>query len=428
MSFLRFGRCCVLLNRQCVSPKLLRPIHFSSFLDQIVQFKLRHWEGIAEVQVKDWHVKVGGDKVSEFDEYAWFKAIKPQSLSLLDMKALLENCTMRLTKLPRLVIPLIDIETNQKEDETENTSSSSIPEPSEKEHTGQPAAATSSSHSTNNEKLLAAPAVRKMIRESNLDASKIEGTGKDGRLLKEDGIFISRGKQSGDRIVPIRGYSRAMIKSMTESLKIPHFGFDDEYSMDKLIETRDVLNAVGKEHGIKFSYMPLIIKATSLALLQFPIVNSSVDDKMENLIYKSAHNISLAMDTPGGLVVPNVKNCNLNLANAEKLSKEDLTDGTFSISNVGAIGGGTYVSPVIFAPQVAIAALGRVQKLPRFNDEGNVVAKKIVNISFAADHRVVDELLWPGSAICSSNTSRIRLRCWAICAEFLKKRTKKTSV
>ncbi|KAI1705862.1 2-oxoacid dehydrogenases acyltransferase (catalytic domain) domain-containing protein [Ditylenchus destructor] len=110
------------------------------------------------------------------------------------------------------------------------------------------------------------------------------------------------------------------------------------------------------------------------------------------------------MDTTDGLVVPNIKECNmkniweiaaeldrlLRLGKEKKFSTSDLTGGTFSISNIGAIGSGTYVNPVIFAPQVAILALGRVRKLPRFDEQENLVARNVVNVSYSADHRVVD--------------------------------------
>lgn len=89
-----------------------------------------------------------------------------------------------------------------------------------------------------------------------------------------------------DRKVPVRGYTRAMVKSMSEALKIPHFGYNDEVCMDKLVELRSELKLIGKERGIKLSYMPIIIKATSLALSKYPILNSIVDNNFENIIYK----------------------------------------------------------------------------------------------------------------------------------------------
>lgn len=136
--------------------------------------------------------------------------------------------------------------------------------------------------------------------------SKVNGTGKDGRVLKEDILrFLGQIPEAAtstssstpssapvrmspgeDKIVPVQGYTRAMIKSMSEALKIPHFGYDDEVHFDGLIQLRSSLKRVSKERGIKLSYMPFIIKATSMALSKYPVLNSSIDEKFENMIYK----------------------------------------------------------------------------------------------------------------------------------------------
>ena len=118
---------------------------------------------------------------------------------------------------------------------------------------------------------------------------------------------------------------------------------------------------------------------------------------------KGSHNIGIAMDTPAGLIVPNIKNVQdlsileiareLNslqqLGSAGKLEKKHLEGGTFTLSNVGAIGG-TYASPILFLPQVAIGALGKIQTLPRFDAKGQVYAAHIIPLSWSADHRVID--------------------------------------
>ncbi|KAI1712530.1 2-oxoacid dehydrogenases acyltransferase (catalytic domain) domain-containing protein [Ditylenchus destructor] len=426
--FLRGSR--LALFSQCRRPAIsrlsnhLRSFHFSSLLNGLVQFKLSDiGEGIAEVQVKEWHVKVG-DQVNEFDDICVVQSDKASVTITSRYAGVIKRLYYEVDDIAQVGQPLIDIDTP--DESNERTSTETHQKNVSADTPSEPTAKSPNVQSTDyNNKILAAPAVRRMVRESNVDVSKINGTGKDGRILKED-ILNYLGKDKGtlkmptqtgpstnvkvslytseDTIVPIRGYGRAMIKSMSESLKIPHFGYSDEYCMDNLIEARNQLNSEAKKRGIKLSYMPLLIKATSLALKEFPIINSSMDEKMENLIYKSSHNISLAMDTTDGLVVPNIKECNmknvweiaaeldrlLRLGKEKKFSTSDLTGGTFSISNIGAIGSGTYVNPVIFAPQVAILALGRVRKLPRFDEQENLVAKNVVNVSFSADHRVVD--------------------------------------
>ncbi|KAI8509765.1 hypothetical protein Bbelb_121930 [Branchiostoma belcheri] len=201
----------------------------------------------------------------------------------------------------------------------------------------------------------------------------------------------------------VTGFRKAMVKSMTLSQSIPHFGYCDEVDMTALVELRAELKGAAEQYGVRLSFMPFFIKAASMALLQYPVLNATVDDKCENMTLKASHNIGLAMDTANGLVVPNVKNvqclsvlevaAELNrlqsLGLQGKLGAGDLTGGTFTLSNIGAIGG-TYAKPVIMPPEVAIGALGKVQVLPRFGASGEVYAAHILAASWSADHRVID--------------------------------------
>lgn len=154
-----------------------------------------------------------------------------------------------------------------------------------------------------------------------------------------------------DRKEAIKGVRKAMVKTMNQANTIPHFSFCDEYKMDSLIELRSQIKNLIKERGIKISYMPFLIKACSMALHSYPILNAYVDEKCENIIYKAAHNIGIAIDTPDGLIVPNIKSVetksifeiaqDLNklqmLASSSKLSPNELTGGTFTISNIGSV-------------------------------------------------------------------------------------------
>lgn len=187
------------------------------------------------------------------------------------------------------------------------------------------------------------------------------------------------------------------------SQKIPHFAYSDEIDMSQLMVLRDQLKADALSQGVKLTYMPFVIKAASQALKKFPIVNSSLDMATESVIYKPYHNISVAMDTPEGLVVPNVKNCDqksimdiardltelMERGKRNQLKPEDFTEGTFSLSNIGIVGG-TYTHPCIMAPQVAIGAIGRTKLVPRFDEAGNIRKAYVMSVSWSADHRVID--------------------------------------
>ena len=192
-------------------------------------------------------------------------------------------------------------------------------------------------HSTG--KVKTTPVVRKLAREHGIDLTTIVGTGPKGRVLKEDVLSLLGGSPivnvpppspstpstpstpssapvpapslpppiTGERREPVRGMSRLMIKSMNASLKIPHFGYSDEIDVSKLMDLRNQLKPAAEAKGVKLSYMPIMIKAASLALTEFPIINSSLSPDESEIIYHNAHNIGLAMDTPRGLVVPNIK-------------------------------------------------------------------------------------------------------------------------
>lgn len=193
---------------------------------------------------------------------------------------------------------------------------------------------------------------------------------------------------------------------MGQSLSIPHFLFADEVNLDAISLLRHSLNQESSITSIgKMSYMPFFIKAMSLALQEYPIVNSRlhIEDDKPSIVLRPQHNIGIAMDTPDGLFVPNIKNVqdlsldeiNLELKRLKrdgsnsKLSHEDLTGGTITISNIGNIGG-TYVAPVIVTSEVAILGIGRARKVPTFDDNDQVVPATIVNFSWSADHRLID--------------------------------------
>jgi 2-oxoisovalerate dehydrogenase E2 component (dihydrolipoyl transacylase) len=184
---------------------------------------------------------------------------------------------------------------------------------------------------------------------------------------------------------------------------IPHFTVSDELIMDNLITLRSQLKPEFEKQGVKLSFMPFFIKSLSLALKSFPEINSRLNKDESELHYLSSHNIGMAIDSKIGLLVANIKDvqnlslfevaqeCDriINAAREGKLSNTDLSNGTISISNIGALGGMT-ATPVINKPEVAIVALGKTQKLPRFNDNGEVIAQSIMMLNWSGDHRVID--------------------------------------
>ena len=273
-----------------------------------------------------------------------------------------------------------------------------------------------------NGKAVASPAVRRVARELDINISEVTGSGKKGRVYKDDVVSFEQGgniiavqtKTSSTCVDPsyvekIKGIKAVMAKAMVNSVStIPHFTYCEEIDMTELIKLRLALKeaTIVKEmakQDIKLTMMPFFMKAMSLALKEFPVINSQVNDDCTELTYFNDHNIGMAVDSKIGLLVPNVKEVQnksiLELATditrltadarSGRVQSADLTGGTITISNIGAIGG-TVATPIINKPEAAIVALGKLQKLPRFNEQGIVEARSIMQVSWSGDHRIID--------------------------------------
>nr|XP_060629989.1 lipoamide acyltransferase component of branched-chain alpha-keto acid dehydrogenase complex, mitochondrial [Anolis sagrei ordinatus] len=405
---------------------------------QIVQFKLSDiGEGITEVTVKEWYVKEG-DTVSQFDSICEVQSDKASVTITSRYDGVIRKLHYALDEIAHVGKPLVDIETATIKDVVPEEDVVETPAVSHEEQTHQ---------EIKGHKTLATPAVRRLAMENNIKLSEVVGTGKDNRILKED-ILNYLAKQTGailplspkpeiippprkrdlaadtskekesripvpiagpvvlsgkDKTVALSGFQKVMVKTMTAALKIPHFGYCDEVNLSQLVRLREELKPVAQERGVNLSFMPFFLKAASLGLLHYPILNASLDENGQNITYKASHNIGVAMDTGQGLVVPNVKNIEArsvfdiaselnrlqNLGATNQLGTNDLTGGTFTLSNIGTIGG-TYAKPVILPPEVAIGALGKIQVVPRFNSKGEIVKAQIMNVSWSADHRIID--------------------------------------
>ncbi|CAH0017176.1 unnamed protein product [Clonostachys rhizophaga] len=417
-------------------------------------------EGIVECEVIQWFVEPGAT-VEEFSPLCEVQSDKASVEITSRFSGTVKKLYYEAGEMARVGKPFVDIDI-QGDAKSVDIEALTSPEAVEKEPVAHlPPAPTPSSSSTQQSTTppeaavgeteapprppkgkcasLATPAVRHLSKELKVDINDIYGTGKDGRVLKEDIYKFVQQRDSAppsatkpssggslvsyvdtptvqtETTVPLSNTQHQMFKTMTRSLNIPHFLYADEVDFSSLVDLRTRLNkvltkspesAVGAQVA-KLSYLPFIIKAVSLALYQFPSLNARVDvDQKTNkpaLVHRSLHNIGVAMDTPQGLIVPVIKNVGaLNilsiaeelqrlqgLANQGKLSPQDLSGGTITVSNIGNIGG-TYLSPVIVEREVAILGIGRMRTVPAFDEEDNVVKKQICNFSWSADHRVID--------------------------------------
>lgn len=192
---------------------------------------------------------------------------------------------------------------------------------------------------------------------------------------------------------------------MTRSLNIPHFLYSTSADMTAITSLRKKLNA-SAEPGQKITHLAFIMKAVSLAFTRHPMLNAALntkDPKKPELTYKGSHNFGIAIDTPKGLLVPVISNVqDLSIAEIaakmrqlseaarnNKLAPGDFSGATFTVSNIGSVGGGV-VAPVISEPQVGIVGVGRSKIVPAFNEHDELIKKEELVLSWSADHRVVD--------------------------------------
>ncbi len=269
----------------------------------------------------------------------------------------------------------------------------------------------------------AGPAVRRLARELGVDLAGVRGSGPSGRIVREDVIAAVRqagGAGSGSRTPrgstaterddwgPIRREQMSRMRktiaaNMVRSVQtIPHLTNYDDADVTELEALRKASAPEYAKNNLKLTALAFVIKAVSLSLRQHPAVNASIDPEKGEIVYKDYVNVGLAVDTPRGLVVPVLRDCDsLSIPQvaqaiadtAEKAKNaqygiEDLRGGTFTISNLGAVGG-TYSTPIINWPEVAILLLGRSRKMPVVRDD-KIEPRLMMPLSLSYDHRLID--------------------------------------
>ncbi|NBI31045.1 dihydrolipoamide acetyltransferase family protein [Chengkuizengella marina] len=286
--------------------------------------------------------------------------------------------------------------------------------------------------------VLATPSVRKLARDKGIQITQVQGTGKNGRITKEDVLSFSGGapvqaegapievlveeeqpKQAeaptkgvaavspdGEQLeerVPLKGIRKVIANAMVKSVyTAPHVTIMDEVDVIKLVEYREQVKPLMEKKGIKVTYLPYIVKALVAAIREYPVLNASIDDDKQEIVYKKYFNIGIATDTDNGLMVPVVKNANakniwtiaqeikdLSMGAREgKLAPNQLKGSTISITNIGSAGG-MFFTPVINHPEVAILGTGRITEKPVVKD-GELVVGKVMALSLSFDHRIID--------------------------------------
>ena len=285
-----------------------------------------------------------------------------------------------------------------------------------------PPAAPAVSDTPGAESVAAGPAIRRLSREVGVDLRSVQGTGKNGRITRDDVLKVVRegsrstagnaaaepeGTQTDgfgpvhvEKMPKIRQtIARKMHESWTTCPRVTNFDDADVTALEEIRQNSKQEYAAG---GIKLTSMPFLVKAVAMALKAHPVINASVDLEQGQIIYKDYVNVGIAVDTDRGLVVPSLRSADkigipdiarqlgtlADNVRSNNFSIDDLRGGTFTISNLGAIGG-TYSTPIINTPETAILLVGRSRKLPVVvGDE--VKIRLMMPLSLSYDHRLID--------------------------------------
>ncbi|MEC1178774.1 dihydrolipoamide acetyltransferase family protein [Metasolibacillus meyeri] len=286
-----------------------------------------------------------------------------------------------------------------------------------------------------NKRIIAMPSVRKYAREKGVDIRTVVGSGKNGRVLKEDiEKFLAGGQEvvaepaqaveettveatvEAPQAAPVvlegdfpetrekmSGIRKAIAKAMVHSKQTaPHVTLMDEVDVTALVAHRKKFKDMAAEKGVKLTYLPYVVKALIATLREFPEFNRSLDDATQEVIQKHYYNIGIAADTEKGLLVPVIKHADRKSlfaisnsindlavkAREGKLAPQEMKGASMSITNIGSAGG-QWFTPVINHPEVAILGIGRIAEKPVIKN-GEIVAAPVLALSLSFDHRMID--------------------------------------
>jgi pyruvate dehydrogenase E2 component (dihydrolipoamide acetyltransferase) len=277
--------------------------------------------------------------------------------------------------------------------------------------------------------VLATPATRMLAKELKVDIESVKGTGPYGRISDED-VRAAAGKPAEkkpeekkpapaapapsptpapaptvpgmEERIPLHGIRRTIADNLMRSLqRTAQVSAFDDADLTVLAAVREQVNK-NMPQGVKVSYLAFVVKAVVAALRNHPMLNASVDDEKQEIILKNVYNIGIAIDTPRGLMVAPVKDADrknivqlskeikelVTMANEGRIGVEQLRGSTFTITNIGAIGG-LWSTPIINYPESAILQMQQMRDMPRVVN-GIIVVRKVMNLCLTIDHRIID--------------------------------------
>ena len=407
-------------------------------------------EGIHEGEIVKWFVKAG-DTIEEDDVLAEVQNDKsvveiPSPVSGTVEEVLVDEGTVAVVGDVIVKIDAPDAEEMQFKGSHSDDSSSKQEEqqeeaPAKEETTSSQSQETSTSSSQEaevdeNKTVKAMPSVRKYARENGVNIKAVTGSGKNGRITKEDvDAYLNGGSAdsasnesaassaastgseetsaSTSQSLPegdfpettekIPAMRKAIAKAMVNSKHTaPHVTLMDEIDVQALWDHRKKFKEIAAEQGTKLTFLPYVVKALVSALKKYPALNTSFNEETGEVVHKHYWNIGIAADTDRGLLVPVVKHADRKSifeisdeinelavkARDGKLTSEEMKGATCTISNIGSAGG-QWFTPVINHPEVAILGIGRIAQKPIVKD-GEIIAAPVLALSLSFDHRQID--------------------------------------
>lgn len=284
-------------------------------------------------------------------------------------------------------------------------------------------------------RILALPSVRQYARDKGVDLTQVVATGRHGHVTLADvDAFLSGDakveapvetataaptqteapkQETAPTAITTKGDTtrekmsltrKAIANAMVNSkAKAPHVTLFDEVDVTKLMEHRNKFKGIAAEQDIRLTFLAYVVKAVTGVVRKYPVLNASVDEKTEEIVYKNFYNIGIAVDTEHGLYVPNIKEADTKsifkiadeivelagAANDGKLKGPDMRDGTITISNIGSARG-LWFTPILNYPEVAIFGMGRIEKKPVVKEDGSIGIGNMMALSLSFDHRIID--------------------------------------
>lgn len=377
-------------------------------------------EGMAEGEIVKWYVKVG-DTIQEDEPLLELQNDKLLQEIPSPVTGVIKQILVDAGTTAQVGEALIEIETDQVQADSAPEAPATT-EPETKAPVAPVVEKTTPQVAT--EHVLAMPSVRQYAFSKDIDLTKINGTGHQGQVTKADidnyvnEPVVEKTKtvrtetttqvvqnfdedQYREKLSTMR---KAIAKTVSmSSREIPHVTLFDEVEVNALVKHRNKYKEVAAQDEIKLTYLPYFVKALTLALKRYPVLNASFDQENEEIIYNNYFNIGVAVDTEAGLFVPNVKNADqkgifsiareigeLALKSHERtLAGDDMKHGSMTISNIGSARG-SFFTPIINYPEAAILGVGSIVKKPIVAEDDTITIGYILSLSLSFDHRIVD--------------------------------------